>query len=520
MMRRVLAEKPLQFAIALLWTLQVHADGGGLTTTLGPSPSSGIPGIGISQAQAPTVQAGIDQLLHGTPPADLSSYTSSNERSYSIAQHAQIAAEAAKKAAELFEQQRLLSLAELEQLQKEQPIVTPSLQVKDETTRNARAQATQFNLKWATQNLQEVKQLRQVALQELSGVQVELSSDAKQYIEAELMRSEEQAETAIALAKSGVAKVYVQLIGDYAKLKVIALRDYLVGVGRGVYQGVQEQYEVMKLAFSQPHFIENVGRSIFALISHPLRFAELGRERFLYVTVMTLFSPKYPPEKLGEIRGRLLIEVLGAAAAVQPVGPVALRLGALSAEVSAAGVAPAIGELLVAQADREPLLAGEIAQLRGNAGEIALTSESIQRFGPLNPGPLHQIQVGNSSVAETFRSSSYFQVTTREPIKLYRVFGGEGARAEGSFWSRLKPTGPYQAVLDSALDPSWKNLADQWAEITLPAQTTFYEGIASEVFLKSSESQEAIGRLLGGGNQIYLPREAIRNATHLVKGKF
>lgn len=138
-----------------------------------------------------------------------------------------------------------------------------------------------------------------------------------------------------------------------------------------------------------------------------------------------------------------------------------------------------------------------------SASIILAGARKVERFHPLRPGPLHAIAEGAGTVADTFRSSSYLEIVTNEPVKLYRVYGTED-RALSFYWSRVKPTGPYQAVLDSALDPVWGNSAKKWVEITVPAGEKFYEGVVSEVALIRFNNPIPVGQLLGGGNQVYI----------------
>ncbi len=127
----------------------------------------------------------------------------------------------------------------------------------------------------------------------------------------------------------------------------------------------------------------------------------------------------------------------------------------------------------------------------------------MTRFSPIKHGPLHNVAEGAGTVADTFRSSSYFQTVTDEPIKLYRVYGG-GAGEFSTYWSRVKPTGPGQATFDAALAPGFRNSAQKWVEITVPKNTTIFEGIASPQVIRSTEANIKIGDLLGGGSQVYL----------------
>jgi hypothetical protein len=142
-----------------------------------------------------------------------------------------------------------------------------------------------------------------------------------------------------------------------------------------------------------------------------------------------------------------------------------------------------------------------------NAGKIesieAYIGGKMVRYNPMLNGPLHSISQGTMTVADTFRSSSYFATKLEKPIKLYRSFD-ESTREFARYWSRIKPTGPYQATLDLALVPEFKNTATKWAEITVPAGEVIYEGFASPFPLRTARSSMKVGELLGGGSQVFL----------------
>ena len=55
-----------------------------------------------------------------------------------------------------------------------------------------------------------------------------------------------------------------------------------------------------------------------------------------------------------------------------------------------------------------------------------------------------------------------------------------------------------QSQIDLALDPKWGNTATDVTEVTVPKGTTIYEGSAAPQ-----------GNLVGGGNQVYIPREEL-----------
>jgi Pre-toxin TG len=152
----------------------------------------------------------------------------------------------------------------------------------------------------------------------------------------------------------------------------------------------------------------------------------------------------------------------------------------------------------------------------GNLPALAETiSGNLIRHGP-GSGPLRRIRAdgptrflpaipGSLTVADTFRGGSYFDHKLEQPVTLYRVFS-QPDRMLSAYWTREKPLGPLQATLDVALDPQWKNRATSWVGITVPAGTTIYEGIANEVVLRRFDSKLNVGKLLGGGSQVYLNR--------------
>lgn len=114
--------------------------------------------------------------------------------------------------------------------------------------------------------------------------------------------------------------------------------------------------------------------------------------------------------------------------------------------------------------------------------------DNLTKFSPINPGPLPE------AIAKTFRSATYTENVSDGTTTLYRVYGGKAGEL-GSYWTRTKPSGPVQSIIDSALDPSWGNTATKTTSITLPKGTKFYEGVAARQ-----------GGLVGGGNQVYIPK--------------
>jgi len=54
------------------------------------------------------------------------------------------------------------------------------------------------------------------------------------------------------------------------------------------------------------------------------------------------------------------------------------------------------------------------------------------------------------------------------------VYDGNAGQI-GGYWTRTKPSGPVQSIIDSALNPQWGNTATSVATIRVPAGTTIYE---------------------------------------------
>ena len=101
------------------------------------------------------------------------------------------------------------------------------------------------------------------------------------------------------------------------------------------------------------------------------------------------------------------------------------------------------------------------------------TEKVVGYFNPINKGPLPD------AVANSFRSATYSQKVLGEDKILYRAYGGK-AKEIGQYWTRTKPEGPLQTVIDSALDQNWGNSAIEVAKIRIPKGTTIYEGFAEK----------------------------------------
>ncbi len=134
---------------------------------------------------------------------------------------------------------------------------------------------------------------------------------------------------------------------------------------------------------------------------------------------------------------------------------------------------------------------GNESKASDSKGSSKAAEKVVGYFNPINKGPLPD------AVANSFRSATYSQKVLGEDIILYRAYGGK-AKEIGQYWTRTKPEGPLQTVIDSALDQNWGNTATEVAKIRIPKGTTIYEGFA-----------EKQGGLVGGGNQVYIYLERI-----------
>lgn len=83
-------------------------------------------------------------------------------------------------------------------------------------------------------------------------------------------------------------------------------------------------------------------------------------------------------------------------------------------------------------------------------------------------------------VANTFSGATYTKRVLTEDTVMYRVSGGN-AREVGSYMSMTPQNGGLQSQLDLALNPAWGNT-----------------------------TENVIGTLLGGGNQVYIPEVETR----------
>ncbi|HCS73837.1 MAG TPA: hypothetical protein DIW17_08180 [Clostridiales bacterium] len=119
------------------------------------------------------------------------------------------------------------------------------------------------------------------------------------------------------------------------------------------------------------------------------------------------------------------------------------------------------------------------------------TSETVT-YSPAEPGPLKQ------SVAETFSGATYKETVLTQDTAFYRVYGGSSGKV-GSYMTRVPQNGGMQSQIDLAINPQWGNTAQYVTKGIVPRGTVIYEGRAASQIINGGA-----GRLIGGGNQIYI----------------
>jgi len=137
----------------------------------------------------------------------------------------------------------------------------------------------------------------------------------------------------------------------------------------------------------------------------------------------------------------------------------------------------------------------DISQIKGTKAE----------YSPVNHGPLGDPN-DTHSVASTFRSGTYSQIVTDQPVTLYRVYGGKSG-PKGTYWTTVKPKGPAQTKFDSALLSEWGNNANKVIKIEIPAGTRIFQGKAAA----QTGVKKQFENVIGGGDQIYIPKKDLNS---------
>lgn len=171
---------------------------------------------------------------------------------------------------------------------------------------------------------------------------------------------------------------------------------------------------------------------------------------------------------------------------VKPKGPEPAPGGPATAKELKAQI-----DELVERARNDPLYREEMRA--ASQGQPGVPKGAIQ-WGPgTGPGPIGVTDGG------TFRSSTYIEEVTTEPIRLYRYSDSKKAREFGPFWSMEPPSGPLSNQLDNAVLPEWNDF-EKLTVIEVPAGTTIFRGPAAGQVSNTH-------RLPGGGEQVFIPRD-------------
>ncbi len=182
-----------------------------------------------------------------------------------------------------------------------------------------------------------------------------------------------------------------------------------------------------------------------------------------------------------------------------------LGISAIQASLMAAQVVPAAKGAQALGKGVQALGKGALRAGKKVGPDNSFTGISGKKtdYNPINHGSLGDPNSAKS-FASTFRSGSYTEVVTDKPTTLYRVYGGN-SRQQGSYFTTVKPAGPDQTKIDSALLSEWGGTAEKYVKIEVPAGTTLYKGKAAPQ-VGDTKTFESV---LGGGDQIVIPREKL-----------
>lgn len=121
-------------------------------------------------------------------------------------------------------------------------------------------------------------------------------------------------------------------------------------------------------------------------------------------------------------------------------------------------------------------------------------------YSPVNPHPNLSPNIQNS-----FSGGTFTQKTLQNDEIFYRVYGGSADKV-GSYMSRTYQMGHLQSQIDLALNPTWGNTARYMTKVVVPKGTVIYEGTASPQIINYG-----VGKFIGGGNQVFIPREVLNS---------
>ncbi len=381
--------------------------------------------------------------------------------------------------------------------------------IRSATERSKTEEMKKRNISLSEMSQALVAQNKEQAYQILPMVTHQMEQATTEYIKEQIQSSEAISQNAVELAHEGASQLTVKMVSDFALDTAVAINEFLGGVASGVYQGFLSPIEAAKAIYNNPTLIKNLSNNIMmtfsagptgvADVAH-LVFKRVAYSVYQFELTMAYGSAQERGHALGELGSNVVLSMAGAKATT------AARAGLekVADTLTRSGASEALGTSLNQGMRASEILSPKFAEIDHAVQRIADSSRKIEKFGPIRHGALHNIPLKSGGVvADTFMSGSYLEVTLKEPTKLYRVYGG-GAGKFAPYWSRVKPTGPLQATLDSALDPSWGNHATRWVEIVVPPDTILYEGFVSEVALHAGNFNIKVGQLLGGGHQVFI----------------
>lgn len=164
-------------------------------------------------------------------------------------------------------------------------------------------------------------------------------------------------------------------------------------------------------------------------------------------------------------------------------------------EIGDAGRVQAALGLIVGNRVMWSKLSSAFGKIKNSASKQIFTGFiNVADHNPINPGPLDQIMIPNTSipVSSTFRSSTYTMMTRTTNTKVYRVVGPKN-NPRGNYWSLNKPTGPTSTIIDQAILGEFGNPATKIIEAEIPNGVPFGIGVAGPQ-----------GKMPGGGIQLYI----------------
>ena len=124
----------------------------------------------------------------------------------------------------------------------------------------------------------------------------------------------------------------------------------------------------------------------------------------------------------------------------------------------------------------------------------------LHKYTPYDYGPLAMLPDA-TTIISSFRGGSYYltEVEKREGVRLYRLHDGSSAGALGQYWTTEKREGVLGDRIDLAVPLTWNDFT-KVTSLVIPKGIFLYEGPIGP----------RPGGLVGGGWQIFIPREVLQ----------